>query len=107
LGTQGQLHHLLHAAGLGRHFLYTSSGPSIGQWWLAHGAGGRLIAGAVRLDDHGDTVGHLHPGEVIELTVANAGQAGPLLQNLRAALAADHLTAVPVGQLMRDAGTSA
>ncbi len=52
----------------GRHFLYTSSGPSVGQWWLAHGAGGRLIAGAVRLDDHGDTVGHLHPGEVIELT---------------------------------------
>ena len=36
--------------GLGHHFLYASSGPSIGQWFLAHRAGGRLIAGAVRVE---------------------------------------------------------
>jgi UDP-glucose 4-epimerase len=107
LETRDQLHHLLRTGGAGHHFLYTSSGPSVGQWWLAHGAGGRLIAGAVRLDDHGDTVGRLHAGEVIELTLSNLGAAGPLLQNLRLALAADHLSAVPVGQLMRDAGTTA
>jgi len=66
LETRDQLHHLLRSAGSSHHFLYTSSGPSVGQWWLAHGAGGRLIAGAVRLDDHGDTVGRLHAGEVID-----------------------------------------
>ena len=48
LGTRGQLHHLLAAMGFGHHFLYASNGPSVGQWWLAHGAGGRLVAGAVR-----------------------------------------------------------
>jgi processive 1,2-diacylglycerol beta-glucosyltransferase len=107
LETRDQLHHLLHALGGGRHFLYTSSGPSVGQWWLAHRAGGRLIAGAVRLDDHGDTIGYLHPGEVIELRVSKLGQALPLLENLQSKLAASHLAAVPVGQLMRDAGTAA
>jgi hypothetical protein len=90
--------------GFAHHFLYTSSGPSVGQWWLAHGAGGRLIAGAVRLDDHGDSVGHLHPGEVIELTISNVKDAVPLLESLRSKLAVDHLSAVPVGRLMRDAG---
>jgi hypothetical protein len=107
LQTRAQLHHLLHAMGVGRHFLYASSGPSVGQWWLAHRAGGRLIAGAVRLDDNGDSVGYLHPGEVIELRVANLDQALPLLDNLRSKLEADHLAAVPVGQLIRDAGSAA
>ena len=41
------------------------------------------------------------PGEVIELSLSNLNDAGPLLQNLRDALAANHLNAVPVGQLMR------
>jgi hypothetical protein len=107
LQTRDQLHHLLHGTAVSRHFLYTSSGPSVGQWWLAHGAGGRLIAGAVRLDDHGDAVGRLHPGEVIEITVSNLAAAAPVLENLRFALAADHLSAVPVGQLMHDAGATA
>ena len=51
LQTRAQLHRLLSTMGFGHHFLYASSGPSVGQWWLAHGAGGRLIAGAVELDD--------------------------------------------------------
>jgi hypothetical protein len=92
--------------GFRHHFLYTSSGPSVGQWWLAHGAGGRLIAGQVRIDDKGDTVGRLHPGEVIELTIPNGTKLPLLLERLHAKLAADHLEAVPVGQLMRDAGSS-
>ncbi len=106
LGTRGQLHRL-HWLGFGHHFLYTSSGPSVGQWWLAHGAGGRLIAGAVRLSDAGDAVGPLHAGEVIELTAARRGDANALLGKLRQQLRADHLTAVPVGRLMRDSGSAA
>ena len=58
--------------GYGHHFLYASSGPSVGQWWMAHGAGGRLVAGAIRLQDRDDRVGHLRAGEVVELSVTKA-----------------------------------
>ncbi|HEY5188122.1 MAG TPA: NAD-dependent epimerase/dehydratase family protein, partial [Solirubrobacteraceae bacterium] len=61
MGARGELHHLLGAMGYGRHFLYASSGPSLGQWLVAHGAGGRLIAGAVRVSDQTDPLGRLHP----------------------------------------------
>jgi UDP-glucose 4-epimerase len=104
LGTRAQLHHLLHSMGFGRHFLYSSNGPSVGQWWLAHRAGGRLIAGAVKVDGVDDTLGPLHAGEVVELTVSRTQDALPLLEKLRSRLAADHLSAVPVGRLMHDAG---
>jgi hypothetical protein len=92
--------------GFGRHFLYASSGPSVGQWWLAHRAGGRLIGGAVRLDDGDDAFGHLRPGEVIELTVTHATDVLPQLRKLSEDLARADLRAVPVAQLLRDAGTS-
>ena len=106
LGTRDQLHDLLHSMGFSHHFLYSSSGPSVGQWWLAHRAGGRLIAGAVHVDDIGDSLGRLHAGEVIELTVKRAQDLLPLLEKLRSALAAGQLSAVPVGQLMHDAGAT-
>ena len=51
LGARDQLHDLMAELGYGHHFLYASSGPSVGQWWMAHGAGGRLVAGAIRLQD--------------------------------------------------------
>jgi UDP-glucose 4-epimerase len=104
LSTRRQLHHLGCGVGFRRHFLYASSGPSIGQWWLAHGAGGRLVAGAVVVDDRGDRFGLLRPGEVVELNVRSAGQVQPLVDELAQKLAAEHLIAVPVGQLMNDAG---
>jgi nucleoside-diphosphate-sugar epimerase/UDP-N-acetylglucosamine:LPS N-acetylglucosamine transferase len=106
LETREQLQHLLHSMGFSRHFLYSSSGPSVGQWWMAHRAGGRLIAGAVRVDDTGDALGRLHAGEVIELTVNRTSDVLPMLEKLRSALEAGRLTAVPVGQLMHDAGAT-
>ena len=106
LETRDQLHHLLHSMGFGRRFLYASSGPSVGQWLVAHGAGGRLIAGAVRLDEPGDTVGHLHAGEVIELTVTGSEQVLPMLNKLSIVLHADGLSAVPIARLMHDAGSA-
>src|SRR5262249_6991998 len=59
MGTSDQLHDVLNQMGFGRHFLYASNGPSVGQWWLAHRAGGRLVAGAVQLNDSDDGLGHL------------------------------------------------
>jgi hypothetical protein len=106
LETGDQLHHLVNPMGFRRHFVYASSGPSVGQWWLAHRAGGRLIAGAVRLNDRDDTVGDLRAGEVVEITVASSSNAPALVKRLQRELAVAHLLAVPVGRLMHDAGVS-
>ena len=105
LETGDQLHRLVSPLGFHRHFVYASSGPSVGQWWLAHSAGGSLVAGRVRLTDRYDPV-TLHAGEVVELSVSNGSDAQVLIAKLSAALNADHLAGVPVGRLMRDAGSS-
>ena len=106
LGARGELHRLLGLTGYSRPFLYASSGPSLGQWLIAHGAGGRLVAGAVRLSDPQDPLGQLRPGEVIEVTITNEAQLMPLLDKLMFGLRAHHLAAVSVGRLMHDAGSS-
>jgi len=105
LETGDQLHRLVTPLGFHHHFVYSSSGPSLGQWWVAHQSGGRLVAGAVRLDDPTDTA-RLHPGEVVELSVSSAADAAALIDRLRLELSTYHLSAVPVGRLMRDAGVS-
>jgi hypothetical protein len=107
LSTRGQLHRLIGTTGRGRHFLYASNGPSIGQWLFAHGAGGRLVAGAVQLHDADDALGDLRPGEVVQINIANDGQLQHVLGKLLIGLREGHLAAVPVGQLMRDAGPQA
>ncbi|MBV9002701.1 MAG: glycosyltransferase [Solirubrobacterales bacterium] len=106
LGTRDQLGDLNQRLGHHHHFLYVSSGPSVGQWWMAHGAGGRLVAGAVRLRAAGDRIGHLHAGEVVELTLGSSQQCSALVSKLDSRLTTEHLEAVTVGQLMRDAGSS-
>src|SRR5581483_11089392 len=46
LGTRGLLHSWMTPMGSAHHhFYYASAGPSIGQWMLAHGAGGKRIGG--------------------------------------------------------------
>ena len=108
LETGDQLHRLTSPLGVYRHhhFMYASSGPSIGQWWLAHHAGGRLVAGAVKLDGKHDKLGALRPGEVVEISLSNGSDPVTMIEALRRELDAQHLTPVPVGRLMRDAGTS-
>jgi hypothetical protein len=103
LGARGLLHRLSIRLRDGRHFLYASNGPSLGQWLMAHGAGGKLVAGAVRLQDADDSLGFLRPGEVVEFNVANASGLQPLLSKLLSGLHHEHLAAVPIGRLMRDA----
>jgi Glycosyl transferases group 1 len=102
--TGDQLHRVLGADGQHHDFLYASSGPSVGQWLVAHGDGGRLIGGQVKLTKPSDAVGRLHAGEVVEITVTNISQLQPMLTKLYAALRADHLRGVSVGRLLRDAG---
>ncbi len=106
LGTRDLLSDLGRTCGLHRHhhFLYVSSGPSLGQWLFAHGAGGRLIAGAVKLGGSHTALGALRPGELIELTVKTPQDAAQLVRELSSRLRTEHLVAVPVARLMRDAG---
>jgi UDP-glucose 4-epimerase len=106
LATRTQLRHLIESMGYRHHFLYASRGPSVGQWWLAHGAGGKLVAGAVQLHKATDELGPLRAGEVVELTPNNVSEVKPLLDKLAVELRAEHLQAVPVGRLMRDAGSA-
>jgi hypothetical protein len=106
MGARGQLRTLMASMGYRNHFLYESSGSSVGQWLVAHGAGGRLVAGAVRLHDSDDSLGQLRPGEVIEVSVSSPDQMVHVLGKLVYGLEIRHLSAVPVGRLMRDAGTS-
>ena len=106
LGARDELHDLMGQLGYGHHFLYASSGPSVGQWWMAHGAGGRLVAGEVRLQDSDDSVGHLRAGEVVELHCTSVKQVTMLVGKLDRGLVTFHLRAVPVGQLIRDSGST-
>lgn len=87
-----------------RRFIYTSSDQSLEQWMVAHHAGGELIAGKVELGRHRNALAHLRDGEVIELQVKNLDGAITQLLQLDRQLRADHLRAVPVGQLMRESG---
>jgi UDP-glucose 4-epimerase len=103
LGARGQLHRLIELMGYRRHFLYASSGPSLGQWLIAHGAGGRLVAGAVRLADAHDSLSGLHPGEVVEVNLGQGRLERELIAKLIAGLRQEHLAAVSVGRLMHDA----
>ncbi|HET9721278.1 MAG TPA: NAD-dependent epimerase/dehydratase family protein [Solirubrobacteraceae bacterium] len=104
LHTRATLHRLVHALGWGHHFLYATSGPSLGQWLFAHGAGGRPVAGAIRLSGRDDPFRRCRPGDVIEVNGGSLN--GTLLQlnRLAHALRSHHLTAVPVGRLLRESG---
>jgi UDP-glucose 4-epimerase len=104
LETGDQLRHLVMPLGIRpHHFVYASNGPSLGQWWLAHHAGGRLVAGAVMLDD-GDDHGSIQAGQVVELRAASAGEAAAMVVRLERELRTSHLRGVPISRLMRDAG---
>jgi UDP-glucose 4-epimerase len=106
LETGDQLHRLRGAMSDGHHFVYASSGPSVGQWWLAHHAGGRLVAGALRIQHGNATLPRLRAGDVVEIEVQAGTNVAALITTLQTDLARQHLTSVPVARLMHDAGVS-
>jgi processive 1,2-diacylglycerol beta-glucosyltransferase len=87
-----------------RRFIYTSSDPSLEQWMVAHHAGGKLVAGKVKVGRRWNALSHLRSGEVIELQVTSLDGAITQLLQLDHQLRADHLRAVPIGQLIRESG---
>jgi UDP-glucose 4-epimerase len=104
LHTRGMLHRLVHTLGWGHHFLYASSGPSLGQWLFAHNAGGRPVAGAFRIARSDDPFRHFRAGDVIEVNGANLAGTLVELDRLEQDLRVHHLSAVPVGRLLHDSG---
>jgi hypothetical protein len=107
LETGDQLHRLDRPLGSRPHpFIYASSGPSLGQWLLAHHAGGKLVAGAVRLRSVQDRVGPLQTGEVIEISSQSTNGVLSILRHLCPELRQQHLRAVSLGRLLQDAGVS-
>ncbi len=106
IGTRDQLQDLASNLGAyGHHFLYASTGPSVGQWWLAHSTGGDLIAGAVKLDGHRHGVMHLRAGDVVELKLTTSLHPNALIARLVHQLKAQELAGVAVARLIRDSGT--
>jgi UDP-glucose 4-epimerase len=105
LETGDQLRDLTGPLGLHHRFVYASTGPSVGQSWLAHKAGGRLVAGALLLDDS-DDIAKLHAGEVVEVRPTRTASVTLLLGELRRQLRTEGLTAVPVSRLLHDGGVS-
>ncbi len=104
VGTKGKLRKLEQDLGSGSHFLYTSSGPSLAQYLLAKGAGGRLVAGKVKVTNAEQLPDSLHRGEVIELRITSPTAVRTELRALEQTLQEHHLDAVPVNTLLQNSG---
>jgi UDP-glucose 4-epimerase len=102
---QLDLRQLERKLGWGHHFLYASTGPSLAQYLLAHGAGGKFVAGKIHLNKPSELPRTIAAGEVIELRVTNVRLAYHQLRELAGELRRHHLDAVPVGTLLKDSGT--
>ena len=114
LGTKGKLHRLEHELLLGefqhhyrwgRHFLYTSNGPSLVQVLFGDSTGGKLVAGKVKISKVGQLPHSFSKGEIIEIKIKNPSAARRELLDLVHALHLRHLAAAPVGEVVSGSGT--
>ena len=105
LETRDRLSHAAAALALGRNFLYEPDHDfSIGQYLLAHAAGGSPVRGAAQVNP-GDQVGDLHRGEIVEMSANPASPAWPsTLDSLGRRLARGGLTGVTVSELVDSGG---
>jgi nucleoside-diphosphate-sugar epimerase/UDP-N-acetylglucosamine:LPS N-acetylglucosamine transferase len=105
LETRDRLSHAAVALGLGRNFLYEPDNDfSIGQYLLAHAAGGSPVRGATQVDP-GDQVGNVRRGEIVEMS-SNIGSPAwaSTLDSLDRRLASGGLRGVPVSELVGSGG---
>ncbi len=112
--TKGDLHRLerelglrqlQHRYGWGKHFLYTSSGPSLAQVLLGDSTGGKLVAGKVKISKVGQPLRSLSKGEIIEIKIKNPAAARRELFELVRALHRQHLDPGTVGGVVSSSGT--
>lgn len=100
LERQLGLAELQHRFGWGRHFLYTSSGPSVAQVLLGNSTGGKFVEAKVRINRPGQLPRSLSKGEIIEVKIRNPAAARHELLKLARALHRRHLDVVPVTSLV-------
>jgi hypothetical protein len=105
-GTDHTLRRLERRLGWHHKFLYTSSGPSLAQYFLAKHLGGELVAGKVRISKAGQLPRSLSKGEVVELRVTSLSAARHQIEQLEGELRDRKLYAVPVRTLLQDSGRS-
>ena len=105
LGTRGRLLRTASSLGVGDRFFYEPDGDfTLGQYVLAHYAGGSPVRGGVRVNP-GDRVGPLHAGQIVQLEAVPAGARWTAtLDSLRSRLARGGLTGVTVPQLVHAGG---
>jgi hypothetical protein len=105
LGTRGRLDQASAALDLGRRFFYEPGHDfTLGQYLLAHEAGGSPVRGTIQAGpDY--RFGSLHSGEIVQV---EADQAGPglttTLDSLHHSLTAAGLVGVPIGNLVDPGG---
>jgi UDP-glucose 4-epimerase len=97
---------LQHRYRWGRHFLYTSSGPSLMQALLGNSTGGRLVEGSIQLTKAGQLPRRLHRGEIIEVKIRNTADVRRELIQLAHELHSQHLDGVPVYGLVSGSSPS-
>jgi hypothetical protein len=107
LHTDPTLRQLERRLGSHHKFLYTSSGPSLAQYFLAKGVGGELVAGKVRISKPSQVPRSLTKGEIVELRVTSLSAARRQLEELERKLLHRNLVAVPVQTLLQDSGVGA
>ncbi|MCX6388829.1 MAG: hypothetical protein NTX07_08910 [Solirubrobacterales bacterium] len=102
LATRSRLKRLIRDLGLSKPFAYEppSRGFSLGEYEAAKSLGGKAVKGRIMVDAN-TTIGELHPGELVTVVLTGAGQSRAALGELKRALAAQHLRAVPVTDLLR------
>ncbi len=114
--TRGELHRLVRELGLrglerrlgwGRHFLYTSSGPSVIQVLLGASAGGTFVEGKVKLTRPGVLPRTVHRGEIVQIRIRNPQAAWREVVALERDLRRRHLDAVRLDTLLANSPTSA
>ena len=105
LSTKAALHRLEHKFGLGHHFLYTSSGPSLAQYLLGKGAGGELVAGNIHISHVYQADHKLHHGQVVEIKPGSDSAVLAQVKALVEQLHDQHLSGVSVKTLFQDSGT--
>src|SRR5213075_2954729 len=105
LGTRGRLMRTADALGLGGKFLYEPDHDfTLGQYVLAHSAGGSPIRGTVRASP-GEEIGALNRGEIVELQGEPTDPAwASTLRSLRRSLAVDGLRGVSIAELVHSRG---
>jgi hypothetical protein len=100
--TRADLKHQARRLGLSNHFMFASSsrGLTIGKYLLAHSAGGKPIAGAVRWS--GGALPALRPGELVEVQLSASTRAtAQRIESVVDQARRQGLGVVSVGELLR------